>query len=141
MFKIWFGVQLKWQITEWTKLLFKFFWVKIHSKLTLKTSSFVSTQKSDNLQYDTLVCWDKWLVNQVSDVPSIIFFLWFLAKFFAKMVSMYFHFFYIFTKIKTKNFECPKSIRNYEKKKILEHQMLGRRVICPSYPANQGIIL
>ena len=31
-------------------------------------------QKSDNLQYDTLVFWDKWLVDQASDVPSIIFF-------------------------------------------------------------------
>ena len=36
-----------------------------------------------------LVRWDKWLVDQASDVPSIIFFSWFLAKFFAKMVSMY----------------------------------------------------
>ena len=35
-----------------------------------------------------------------------------------------------------KNFE-----RNYEKKKYLEHQTLGRRVICPSKPANQRIIL
>ena len=34
-------------------------------------------QKSDNLQHNTLVRWDKWLVNQASDVPSIIF-LWFL---------------------------------------------------------------
>ena len=26
--------------------------------------------KSDNLQYNTLVRWDKWLVDQASDVPS-----------------------------------------------------------------------
>ena len=55
--------------------------------------------KSDNLQYNTLVCWDKQLVNQASDVPSIIlFFSWFLAKFVAKIIS--------FTK-KIKSFECP----------------------------------
>ena len=42
--------------------------------------------------------------------------------------------------MKIKSFECPKSIRNYEKK-YLEHQTLGRRVICPREPANQRIIL
>ena len=31
------------------------------------------------------------------------------------MVSKYFLFFYKFTQIKTKSFECTKSIRNYEK--------------------------
>ena len=31
--------------------------------------------KSDNLQYNTLVCWDKWLADQASDVTSIIFFI------------------------------------------------------------------
>ena len=30
--------------------------------------------KSDNLQYNMLVCWDKWLVDQASYVPSIILF-------------------------------------------------------------------
>ena len=45
-----------------------------------------------------------------------LFFSLFLARFFAKMVPMYFLFFHKFTKIKTKSFECPKSIRNYEKK-------------------------
>ena len=29
--------------------------------------------KSDNLQYNTLVRWDESLVDQASDVPSIIF--------------------------------------------------------------------
>ena len=45
---------------------------------------------------------------------QVLFFSYFLAKFFAKIVSI---FFYQFTKIKIKSFECPKSIRNYEKKK------------------------
>ena len=50
--------------------------------------------KSDNLQYNTLGRWDNCLI-----VP-IIFFI----------------FFYNFRKIKIKSFECPKSLRNYEKK-------------------------
>ena len=49
-----------------------------------------------------------------SDVANIIFFSYFLAKSFAK-IGFFFVFFYNFTKIKKKNFECPKSIRNYEK--------------------------
>ena len=40
--------------------------------------------------------------------------------------------------MKTKSFECPKSIRNYEKK-YLERQMLGQLFICPIGPANQLI--
>ena len=49
--------------------------------------------------------------------------------------SIYFLiFFYKFTKIKIKSFQCPKSIRNY-KKICLEHQTLGRWVIRPSEPA------
>ena len=42
--------------------------------------------------------------------------------------------------MKMKSFECPKSIRNYEKK-YLECQTLGRQFICPIGPANQRIVL
>ena len=56
--------------------------------------------KSDNLQYNTLGRWDKRLIDQVSDVPNIICIN--CSNFFMKM--------------KIKSFECPKSIRNYEKK-------------------------
>ena len=42
--------------------------------------------------------------------------------------------------MKIKSFECPKSIRNYEKK-YLERQTLGPRVVCPIGPLNQRIIL
>ena len=52
--------------------------------------------------------WDKRLVDQVSDVPGLIF-----AKFFAKTLSIYF---YKITKMKINSFECPKSMRNYEVK-------------------------
>ena len=40
-------------------------------------------------------------------------------------------------KMKIKSFECPKSIRNHEKKKYLEGQALGQRVVCPIGPENQ----
>ena len=69
-------------------------------------------QKSDNLQYNTLGRWDKQLINQASDVQSIIFF----SKFLCKNHFNLFSYFYNFTKIKIKSFECPKSIRSYEKK-------------------------
>ena len=45
--------------------------------------------KSVNLQYNTLGRWAKRLINQASDVPSIIFLKQFLAK---KIVSIYFFF-------------------------------------------------
>ena len=50
--------------------------------------------KSDNLQYNGLGRWDDRLIDQVSDVPSIIIFLKLLAKFFAKIVSIYFSYFF-----------------------------------------------
>ena len=40
--------------------------------------------KSVNLEYDTLVCWDNWIVDQSSDVPSIFFF-----KFLIDLHSVY----------------------------------------------------
>ena len=59
-------------------------WYEIHgydgvvSDLNLNISAISQFHKSDNLHYDkyasSLGCWDKWLVNQASDVPSITFF-------------------------------------------------------------------
>ena len=63
--------------------------------------------------------WDKRLIDQVSDVPSITFFF---HKILPNSLQKPFHFFSFFdkiTEIKIKSFECPKSIRNYEKKKIM----------------------
>ena len=81
-----------------------------------------------------LVCWHKWLVNQVSDVPSIIFFSKFPAKFFPWIVSIIFlTFFYRFTKMKIMSFECPFSIRNHKRNHAWN-------IICPSEPANQLIM-
>ena len=73
-------------------------------------------QKSDNLQYNTLGCWDERLIDQVSDVPSIIFFHNFLQNSLQKSFQFIFLLFHNFTKNKVKSFECPKSIKNYEKK-------------------------
>ena len=60
--------------------------------------------KSDNLQYNTLGRWDNRLIDQASDVPSIIFFHSFLQNSLQNSFNL---FFYNFTKIKS--FECPKS--------------------------------
>ena len=55
-----------------------------------------------------LVHWDKWLVDQASDVPSI-FFHDFLQNSLQKWFQcIFFQFFYEFAKIKTKSFECPR---------------------------------
>ena len=63
--------------------------------------------------------WDKWIVDQPSDVRSIIFFHDFLQNSFQKSFQFIF-FFYIYkiTKIKTKSFDCPKSI-NLGQSKLL----------------------
>ena len=51
-----------------------------------------------------------------------------------KPFKFIFYFFYKITKMKIKSFECPKSIRNNEKK-YLEHQTLGWPAACPIGPA------
>ena len=89
-------------------------------------------QKFDNLHYNAMVYWCKWL-NQASDAPCI-FFHNFFQNSLQKSFQFFYYFFYEFTKIKLKTFECPTSIRNYEKIKCLEHQTLCE-------PANQCIIL
>jgi hypothetical protein len=93
--------------------------------VTKKECEIPESLKSDNLQYNTLGRQDERLIDQVSDVPSIIFFHNFLQN---ALQNSFYHFFisYNFTKIKIKCFECPKPIRNYKKKYCLEHQTLGQ---------------
>ena len=75
--------------------------------------------KSYNLQYKTLVRWadgtndssTKRLMFQV-----LFFFHKILQNSLQKPFQFIFLFFYKITKMKIKSFECPKSIRNYEKK-------------------------
>ena len=78
--------------------------------------STVNHQKSDNLQYNMLGCWDERLIEQASDVPNIIIFQNFLQNSLQKLIQFIFLFFHKFTTIKIKSFECPKSIRNFENK-------------------------
>ena len=55
------------------------------------------------------------LVDQASDIPSIIFFHNFLQNSQQKLFQFIFIFFYKFTKIRIKSFECPKSIKSIKK--------------------------
>ena len=48
-----------------------------------KMEIFIVKRKIWQSMIFTLVHWDKWLIDQLSNVPSIIFFSKFLAKFFA----------------------------------------------------------
>ena len=61
-------------------------------------------QKSDNLQYNTLGRWDDHLIDQASDVPSIIFFIISCQNSLQKSFQIFILFFYNFTKIKSKEF-------------------------------------
>ena len=54
--------------------------------------------KSENLQYNTMGRWDKWLINQVSDVPSIIFFF-IISHRLRALKTLYFHFCKVIEKI------------------------------------------
>ena len=55
-------------------------------------SNLSSDIKSDNLQYNTLGRWAKRLVDQASDVPSIIFFHDFLQNSLQKWFQCIFYF-------------------------------------------------
>ena len=66
-----------------------------------------------------LVCWDKWIVNQASDVPSIIMFFMISCKIRCRNgFNLFFCFFHEFTKIEIKSYVCSKSIRNLKKKML-----------------------
>ena len=63
--------------------------------------------KSDNLQYNMLGRWYNCLIDQLSNVPIIIFFYNFLQNSLQKSFHFIFLFFHNSTKINS--FECPKS--------------------------------
>ena len=78
--------------------------------------------KSVILQYNTLGCLDdgdKRIIDQVRDVPNIIFFMTSCKILWKNPFNLFSYFFHKITKIKIKSFECPKSIRNYKKKIML----------------------
>ena len=63
--------------------------------------------------------WDKQIVDQESDVPSIIFFFHdFLQNSLQKSFQFFLLFFYKITKIKKNSFECPKSIKSIKENNI-----------------------
>ena len=74
-------------------------------------------QKSDNLQYNTLDCW--FAGTNDSSTKCLMFQVFFFMISWKILCKNGFNVFSIFsyelTKIKTKSFECLKSIRNYEK--------------------------
>ena len=64
---------------------------KTRHETTMGNQSYTSqVLKSVNLQYNTLGRWNERLINQASDVPSIIIFFIIFAKFFEKILSIYF---------------------------------------------------
>ena len=75
--------------------------------------------KSDNLQYNTLVRWADGTNDSSTKrlMFQVLFFFIKSCKILCKNpFNLFFLFFYKITKMKIKSFECPKSIRNYEKK-------------------------
>ena len=74
--------------------------------------------KSVNLQYNTLVCWADGTNN--SSTKCLMFQVFFFHKILQNSLQKPFQFIFIFfykiTKMKIKSFECPKSIKNCEKK-------------------------
>ena len=88
-------------------------------------------QKFVNLQYNMLVRWADGTNDSLTKclMFQVLFFISInLAKFFAKT------FLYKITKMKIKNFECLKSMRNYEKK-MSETWSMSRLSHRPSKPA------
>ena len=70
-------------------------------------------QKSDNLQYNTLVRW--FSGTKDSSSKCLKFQVLFFFMIFCKNCFNSFSYFFQFTKIKIKSFGCPKSTRNYQK--------------------------
>ena len=60
--------------------------------------SLIAFLKSDNLQYNTLVRWDKRHIDQVSDVPSINFFI--ISYRLRALKTLYFYFCKVIKKLK-----------------------------------------
>ena len=74
--------------------------------------------KSNNLQYDTLVCWADG-TNDSSTKHLTFQVLIFFHKILQNSLQKLFQFIFLpykITKMKIESFECPKSIRSYEKK-------------------------
>ena len=75
-------------------------------------------QKSVNLQYNTLVRWAAGTNDSLTKrlVFRELFFFFIKCGKILSTLSIFFFLFYKITSMKIKSFECPKSIRNCEKK-------------------------
>ena len=105
-------------------------------KTSLSTQSHCTIFKihQSTIKYAWLLGrWGKWIVDQASDVPSIIFFSWFLAKCYAKNpFNSFSYFFYKITKIKIKSFDCPTSIKSIKKNSTWNIKLLDDNSFAPS---------
>ena len=91
--------------------------------------------KSVNLQYNTLVRWaDGTNESSTKHLMFQVLFLFhkILQNSLQKPFQLIFWFFYKITKMKIKSFECPKSIRNYEKKNTWNVRHLVNQSFVPS---------
>ena len=122
---------------NWEKIILNFsenfMMIKKMSKFHFR---YIAEMKSDNLQFSTLVRWDKWLVDQASDVPSIFFII---SHRLRALKTLYFYFSKFIKKIK-------KNKLNWFLQRILQEIMTNTwNIIClvdeSFVPANQRIIL
>ena len=94
-----------------------------------------------------IIHWLGGSLGQMTHRPSVwcskyyFFFHNFLQNSLQKSFQFIFLFFYNFTKIKIKSFECPKSIRNYEKNNAWNIRRLVDESFVPATPVIQRIIL
>ena len=85
-------------------------------------------------------------MGQINRRPSVLrskYFFFIISYRLRALKTLYFHFcnFIKNKRNKLKGFFAKNFARFYEKKNHFEHQMLGRRVLCPIGPTNQHIIL
>ena len=123
---------------NWEKIILNFsenfMMIKKMSKFHFR---YIAEMKSDNLQFSTLVRWDKWLVDQASDVPSIFFII---SHRLRALKTLYFYFSKFIKKIKKINWIdfCKEFCKKLWKK---NNTWNIRRLVDESFvPANQSII-
>ena len=106
-----------------------YFWLR---KRTLKLKH--CDLKSDNQQYNRLVCWDKWLVNQASDVSfSTSFFI--ISCRLRALKTLYFHSWTFIKKWKNKLKRFLQTILQ----EIMKKKMLGTSTSHLSQPTSKPV--
>ena len=115
----------------------KWIWFSLLSPLHEDEATRLEIRQSTIYYAGLLRQQDKRIVDQESDVPSIIFFYTFYR--FRALKTLYSYFCNFIKEIRnsiqrifSKNFA-----RNHKKKQYLEHQRLGRQFVCPIVQATQ----